>query len=45
MIERNWKKYNENLVKRDEIWISKGILQKIKKKIREEDHININLIL
>jgi len=44
MIERNWKKYNENLVKRGEIWISKEILQKIKKKIREEDHININLI-
>jgi len=44
MIERNWKKYNENLVKRGEIWISKGILQKIKKKIREKDHINVNLI-
>ena len=28
MIERNWKKYNENLVKRGEIWISKEILQK-----------------
>jgi len=28
MIERNCKKYNENLVKRGEIWISKEILQK-----------------
>ena len=44
MIERNWKKYNENLVKRGEIWIGKGILQKIKEKVREEDQININLI-
>ena len=34
MIERNWKKYNENLVKRGEIWISKEILEKIKEKKR-----------
>ena len=37
MIERNWKKYNENLVKRGEIWISKEILQKIKEKNEEEN--------
>ena len=37
MIERNWKEYNENLVKRGEIWISKEILQKIKEKNEEEN--------
>ena len=37
MIDRNWKKYNENLVKRGEIWISKEILQKIKEKNEEEN--------
>ena len=37
MAEKDWKKYNRNLVKRGEIWVSRDVLQKIKEKDEEEN--------
>ena len=37
MAENNWGKYNKNLVKRGEIWVSRDVLQKIKEKDEEEN--------
>jgi len=37
MTEKKWQRYNKNLVKRGEIWVSRDVLQKIKEKDEEEN--------